>query len=245
MATKFSGFGITGYRSLYGASLQFVGPLDKVNLLAGQNNAGKSNVIRFLTEHLQSHIKWHPSGLDIPRGDKRAPYRYALCLPNSSALEELESPLPQPLRDQFEKILSSDAFRLAPDSNSAWIEFEQAEGKESGNIPSRRQADQVLDFASGCQTVSDLSRHLTSHRGGGRYDDYDRVMHRIVRLIPAPPVVYIDAFRQIREDPEGAQSEHTGLNLISMIARLQNPEAIEQEEAERKYGLINKFVSNI
>lgn len=47
------GFGIGGYRS-FGQELQRIGPLEKVNLLVGQNNSGKSNVVRFVDGHLDS-----------------------------------------------------------------------------------------------------------------------------------------------------------------------------------------------
>ena len=45
------GIGLGGYRS-FGADIQLLGPLVKVNLLVGQNNAGKSNILRFLVYHL-------------------------------------------------------------------------------------------------------------------------------------------------------------------------------------------------
>jgi hypothetical protein len=40
-----SGFGVQGFRSL-GAEMRFLAPLDKVSLVAGQDNVGKSNIIR-------------------------------------------------------------------------------------------------------------------------------------------------------------------------------------------------------
>jgi predicted ATPase len=45
-----AGVAIGGYRS-YGPT-QFVGPLSKVNLVAGPNNCGKSNLLRFVSRHL-------------------------------------------------------------------------------------------------------------------------------------------------------------------------------------------------
>lgn len=41
---KMSGFGLSGYRSFMPDDLQLLSPLNRVNLLAGQNNTGKSNV---------------------------------------------------------------------------------------------------------------------------------------------------------------------------------------------------------
>jgi AAA15 family ATPase/GTPase len=44
------GVGIASYRS-FGDDVQFIGPCQKVNILIGQNNSGKSNILRFLTNH--------------------------------------------------------------------------------------------------------------------------------------------------------------------------------------------------
>lgn len=61
------GFGFTGYRSFHG-ELQLFAPLGKVNLLAGQNNAGKSNVLRFAAMRMRERTE-APSGYDVPLGD--------------------------------------------------------------------------------------------------------------------------------------------------------------------------------
>jgi hypothetical protein len=44
------GFGLAGYRS-FGPGLQRIGPCRKINLLVGQNNSGKSNILRFIHDY--------------------------------------------------------------------------------------------------------------------------------------------------------------------------------------------------
>ena len=51
-----SGFGLSGYRS-FGSKTQRFGPFGKINLIIGQNNAGKSNVLRFIHEHYLSLVQ--------------------------------------------------------------------------------------------------------------------------------------------------------------------------------------------
>src|SRR5258705_4523301 len=46
------GFGISGYRS-FGYEVQRIGPLSKVNLVIGQNNCGKSNILGWLGNYYQ------------------------------------------------------------------------------------------------------------------------------------------------------------------------------------------------
>ena len=47
------GLCLAGYRS-FGPERQYIAPLGKINLLAGPNNSGKSNILRYLKKHLRS-----------------------------------------------------------------------------------------------------------------------------------------------------------------------------------------------
>ncbi|NDF12010.1 MAG: ATP-binding protein [Proteobacteria bacterium] len=47
--------GIGNYRSF--GSLQYIGPFKKINFIIGQNNSGKSNILRFLQNHYNSFIQ--------------------------------------------------------------------------------------------------------------------------------------------------------------------------------------------
>jgi AAA15 family ATPase/GTPase len=49
------GFGVTSYKS-FGDQLQLIGGFSKVNLIIGQNNTGKSNIITFLAKHYKDCI---------------------------------------------------------------------------------------------------------------------------------------------------------------------------------------------
>ena len=44
---------LKGYRS-FGGDLQFIGPCKQINILIGQNNSGKSNILRFLTDYYRN-----------------------------------------------------------------------------------------------------------------------------------------------------------------------------------------------
>jgi predicted ATPase len=59
------GFALAGYRS-FGADLEKIGPLTTVNLLAGQNNSGKSNVLRFVDTQLPDLVRRAQSGSTRP-----------------------------------------------------------------------------------------------------------------------------------------------------------------------------------
>jgi recombinational DNA repair ATPase RecF len=65
------GLGLSGYRSFSG-SLQEIGPFAKINLLIGQNNSGKSNVLSFINRYyveaaraLNKGNRARPSTIDL------------------------------------------------------------------------------------------------------------------------------------------------------------------------------------
>jgi len=67
-APLLTGFGFTGYRSWRGLEPARFNPLSKINLIVGQNNAGKSNVLRFLQRFITERFAQRQF-LDIPQPD--------------------------------------------------------------------------------------------------------------------------------------------------------------------------------
>jgi|GEM_PF-324146 len=55
MSIFVNGFKISGYRS-FGSEEQTIGPLRKINLFVGQNNSGKSNILKFIYKHLRYYL---------------------------------------------------------------------------------------------------------------------------------------------------------------------------------------------
>jgi len=49
------GFGFSGYRS-FGDNLVKIFPLKKINMIIGQNNVGKSNIINFLSSQYPNFV---------------------------------------------------------------------------------------------------------------------------------------------------------------------------------------------
>lgn len=57
------GLGIGGYRSF--RSHVRIGPLAKINVFVGGNNTGKSNILRFIRDHLATAIKATTTNVDV------------------------------------------------------------------------------------------------------------------------------------------------------------------------------------
>lgn len=61
------GIAFAGYRSFPSTGMSVLYPLSRINLIAGQNNAGKSNVLRVIADTLNRVASTEP--WDRPLGD--------------------------------------------------------------------------------------------------------------------------------------------------------------------------------
>ncbi len=63
------GFAISMYRS-FGPEVQLIGPLGKINVIVGQNNSGKLNILLFLKDHFRNSIQDIVTA-QVPQGQNR------------------------------------------------------------------------------------------------------------------------------------------------------------------------------
>src|SRR5205823_275674 len=117
-----SGFGFRGFRSFYGPDIEFVDPLGKVTLIAGQNNSGKSNILR-VAMNLKGMFTKPVDGYDVPRVLSVDRPAIAIRLGDiDSVLESFfeSAGLPEPQKQNVFQILSNPAMDLRGDG-SVWI----------------------------------------------------------------------------------------------------------------------------
>src|SRR4051812_36454121 len=102
------GFGITKFRS-FGKQLQQIGPFTKINLLVGQNNSGKSNILLFIRDYYHRVLEATKSGqrliltgLDMHLGLNSDGEYFSFCLPlDGNRYNELMSKLPDDRRREI------------------------------------------------------------------------------------------------------------------------------------------------
>jgi predicted ATPase len=70
------GFGVSGFRS-FGPDPQYIAPLEKINLFAGRNNSGKSNILRIVALLANRALKVD-AALDFHHGKREAIPRWHL-----------------------------------------------------------------------------------------------------------------------------------------------------------------------
>lgn len=233
------------YRSFFSEEPQCFGPLGKVTLLAGQNNAGKSNVLRIaamLGEKRATSI----SGTNIPLGwpqGRQPQLRLALRSARGEA-DDLMSKVPLPHRTKLMDALALPELRPNHD-DMMWLTYRWV--GDTGR-QATRQLDPVwlkgIAAKVGAQAGHSLgvaSRVLAGTRGGGPEHELAAVLGALGERITVPPVASIDAFRRIEH---AENHSHNGRGLIRALAALQNP-PIEKDENRDRFANIQSFLRKV
>jgi predicted ATPase len=247
METKsvhFRGVGIAGYRS-FGSDVQLIGPLAKTNLIAGGNNSGKSNILRFVAECLPAFIeklaRFEPqghSGLDVPQGLSTSSVRLSIPVPNddqyifalADEITKHSNPAPKyEAKTALEAVLRSPSFHKF--HGCTWIEVDPSQSNRD-NIGVKltpdtpRQGDQpALNVIHGVRHRDwKLLFELTSGMHGGDTRNWiPRVINWLVsHHLPRVPVVFVPAVREIDAGDSDVASLG-GRGLVHKLSKLQNP----------------------
>jgi hypothetical protein len=254
------GFSFDGYRSFIKPGAVFA-PLAKVNMLAGQNNAGKSNVLRFLRDFFNGSPQT-PS-IEVDRPEKVLPQDWKIRL----RLVVPDFQLPPSLAEKADhrdvtRILH--ALRGAPGvATPSGIEFQYALVHQQGYGSHGGGHSWVLDATHLTGIMQHLKQqsvnimaaaNLITNNNYIRGNDltftgqiWDALAPQIAAM---PEVRIIQAFRQIRPRPEDDESEvglFDGVGLVKRLQRLESPLEIgvARQEAFEKYERINAFLRHI
>lgn len=246
------GFGIAGYRS-FGNDVQRIGPFEKINVLIGPNNSGKSNVLRFLHERYRNACKKacnHGAGQildDLDRPQRAKPDKWAVEFALShggtnhkricAKFESGRTPA------QVEKVLWSDA--LSGGTNTAWFKYQGGWGTTLGFEPALINDLCLALDPKPCEWES-LWRELCNASGGGslRGDWIPATLDKISPVgLEVPSITLVPAIRRIG-DAESKSHGYGGMGIIDRLAQLQDP-SHNEPEMRKKFEKINAFVRTV
>lgn len=242
---------ISGYRS-FGKTPQYFEKFAKVNIFIGQNNAGKSNVLRFLHEiysqfskrdglkldSLARHLPDHPQmllgiGEEIDRTDPKRPllpdsHRLVVGLQNEQQMKAAASVLG--------KLFSEKA--LLDKSPLCWTLLnvnDRKDHQDSWLKASKTLAD---------REIQQMWAMLTGMGGGDRSQSWEPQL--LQRMPAAPPSIktqLIPAIRQI--GIKGSTSEtFDGTGIIERVAKLQNPD-VHSQTSRLSFNAIRDFLRDV
>ncbi|GAA3699922.1 AAA family ATPase [Microlunatus aurantiacus] len=242
----FRGFAIAGYRS-YADELQALAPLSKVNLLAGQNNAGKSNALRVAQRLLEQNSS--PLGdLDIPRSDwwsgDRARIAIAVDPATGADLGSARTPSARGgLEAVIEQLVTTSSKTRLP-SELAWFVYSsEFGGKRVSWSFDSTWLDAILPEFDPDQ-LKNLSLTLTNTAHGDHRANFEAILRILDPLPYTPDVKTIEAFRQIRSDESSSEFTPSGTPLVQELSRLERPGVLAQADKLR-FAAINQLIQSV
>lgn len=254
------GFAISGYRS-FGSEIQKIGPLEKINLIIGQNNSGKSNLLRFLVEHytiLVNVLARRASlqdlifeDLDRHRGAKTDEVQFGIGLDLKGAKyveiqEVIESSLGRNphSRNILNRLLVSEAFTL--DTNICWFFYRANSLKDEFGISLHLKSALAHERPINEEEWRILASILTDSSGTIDHN-MNLVLNRISPFILKPPQIkLIPTFRRVTKSDPSKPKEYdfSGEGIINELVKLKDPGHNQQKDKER-FNNINEFLRNV
>lgn len=263
-----AGIAFSGYRSFAEEPQKMLFP-NPVTVLAGVNNSGKSNVLRYV-QHVLPRVRTNRRGalardipmleaLDLPRG-YRDQVDHVVSIPLHFARMEQRT-VDQILRrggqanpDQYQQALMT----LLSDDDWMWPEYLVA---KDGFTP------RPLQVQGGAEAVTTLRNVGSSTRGAFEQGvlnvlNVSGTAHTLENAVSAllmslnqfatiPPVSTIAASRRVEvrpgEDADDVDADGwlSGRGLVERLAALQSPVSDQWSESRAKWDAINRFVQHV
>lgn len=258
----FAGFGLSGYRS-FGPEPQFIAPLSKVNIFVGQNNVGKSNVLRAiarLCEFVQGPTSKDLSfeSVDEHKGRPSQPTWYLpLDVPGTDTCERICVEVGDYAREESRadaiRLLKKLVSSIEPVQGSRWTVFDGSTKERSRLTPTLDEMINISKERAGSGAAlsphewSTLWQLLNPGTSQGNIRDH-WVPQTLVRLCnlknyPLRVVETIDAHRQVGI-PGSSYEGLSGQGLISRLGELQAPDYENIKDLE-KFERINRFLQKV
>lgn len=241
---------IAGYRS-FGKQPQYFDNFEKINIFIGQNNAGKSNVLRFLHEVYSQTRQRDAAKLDTLA--RHLPNRPPILLGIGEKLERGDSGRPilpkrHRLLQRFQEFQADRANTILGKIFAEKCRIDQTlQCWTLLTIPNG--ADLQESWLKAMQVIPDselqqLWSLLTSQNGGGRSNHWEpQILQHLPAQAPTIRTQMIPAIRQI--GAKGTTSDaFDGTGIIERVAKLQNPDAHNQESRQR-FNDIRDFLREV
>lgn len=226
-----TGIAVSGFRSFASSDAQFIRGLGKINFLAGQNNSGKSNVLRLL---LRLKSGGELSAIDYHEADAESAVHVWLECTRDWLGERLASSRVTP--DPLTAFDNSAMNRF--EDGSIWVPFELT----TRGLAVDKSALPAAQRGMNRQQLGQISAALTSTSGGGDTADLERVLDAL--NLPGnllPDIEFIPAFRQVRE---GDEIGIDGSGIVRGLQRLMNP-TLDRQNDRSLFDTVEQFVRTV
>lgn len=222
-----------GYRSF--GTIQRLPVFSKINLFIGQNNSGKSNLLRFICDvypDFKRKGRADIKQLDYHLGTSNSIF-FGSCINNLEAQEYLSTKI----NNDFDVTNLTRVFIKKAELDNT---------EENWYIYNDRSEPIEANWQSAYQILNDNEIHaiwgrLTNMRGGSRKESW---IPDTIKRTQLEPIQYdsamIPAIREIGAKNTTSE-DFSGLGIIEKLQKLQNPD-VHSQKNKKKFESINEFL---
>lgn len=235
---------IGGYRSF--AAPQRLERFSKVNIFIGQNNSGKSNILRFIHEVLGRPVN---EKLKVDELAYHLPDRPPMVYGQSEPFE-IENGTPH-VSNQHRLLRGRDNSALAHHIGRAMRALAQTQGASECWTLRTVQEDKLFNQEEwngavgslGDRNLQTLWSALTNMGGGGRSDWQQGATGALAMPPLRVSAELIPAIRQIGQGGTEAVG-FAGVGIIDRLAKLQNPD-VSSQSTRRRFQAVTEFLREV
>lgn len=254
------GFCFSSYRSFFSQEEVLVGPLDRVNLFIGQNNSGKSNILRFLRDRFSEGISAAAAGRapkltygdhDRPQSDPKAQrdeFTIGLGFRREGPIwnkifERVSDRTSQDNRATQAVLDVLESEYVCKGTDLSWFVYQC--NPRGTSLISPDPAD--LSGLALEKTWYQLSQALANETGHTIKVNIPNLLWRIspARFFSIPRIEFIPAIREVRRQSGEDAYDLSGSGLIKSLHDLRNPRLQDREPAKERFARINQFVREV
>ena len=226
IAVMLKGVAIRGYRSFPSSQFAVLHPLSNVNLIAGRNNSGKSNILRAIHQFVGGNEK--AARFDRPHQDAEHKPVVLLAHSFSEAAGALK-PLNPHLRGRAREFLSHPTLTLGA-SDHVWLTRDGYPFLDGQDMP------------PGATEIARALGYLGVHHNSR---DVRNVVNQFFFDIDAPPItsVYVEGTRMISNENDESP-DLNGRSIKRRLSQLQNP-TTERLDDREVFLRIQAFVRTV
>lgn len=254
---RFLGYGVGNYRSFRGKQLSYVGPFEKINIITGQNNSGKSALMNFavrLLPRLEQGLfraVGSPFVEDdipmegVPESNEGHVFRFSICYPKDAFVQDRGSETVKKRRDEFVSAIFENEVYTCGKDGVIWIDYHAILSATKKNVEVKTDYEQYSRAAMNLP-LREISLALCNSAGTDA-DNYQMVMRKIIPQMIVPEIVKLDAIRDVRPDQsyESTQQIDSGVGLPNALLYLKNPQRRDYERATGRYEAFLRFVREV
>ncbi len=258
----FVGFGCGGYRSFCGPGTARVGPFDRVQVIAGQNNCGKSSLIDYfikMVDAIDERGRLQRESNPLVRADSPLNWKSAsgrslpvisFCI-RSDALEDKLSSFPNTGRqrsyaEELHRLFHGEPY-ISEDGDAVWIDFFfDRDGGSFGYNDSLRADYSQYKASNASINLTDASLAICSHAGDAE-SNYADLVSTAIPWEMLPKFLKVEAIRSIEDSdlPDKKGVINSGAGLPAALLRLCNPERKDYELSRRRWNKLEGFVRDV